>query len=1607
MMLKKQMILYFLFCFLLLSNTQKVWAQLAANFTSNTISGCAPLIVSFTDQSTGNPTQWKWSLGNGTTATQQNPTTTYFSPGSYTVKLVIQNAIGKDSIEKINYIFVSELPAVNFSASVTSGCYPLPVQFNDLTTNNSGNITEWTWDFGDGTTSSLQNPFHTYAAAGLYSVTLRVKNSFGCIKIINKTNYINVVTGPEANFFLGNTPSICDVPVNVNFINTSTGGGMLSYLWNFGDGSISNLNSPTHTYLNAGNYTVSLIVTNNFGCTDTLTQNGLISVNTHIVNFNAIGRCAGAPVNFSSNTTPTALSVTWNFGDGTASTIANPIKIYNNPGTYNVSLIANYGACNDTIIKPVIILPKPIAAFTQSNFTSCDVPLNVNFTNNSTGATSYQWSFGDGVTSTQQNVIHTYNQVGTYSVMLLAISDSGCVDSLKKIDLVKIIPPTIKNLIGVIPYLGCAPYTASYSALVETIYPITLYQWDFGDGSGIITGANPTHTYSNVGNYNITLIVSTASGCKDTLVVNNAVQLFSKPIANFSALPILSCASTTINYSDSTLGAVTSWFWQFGDGGSSNIQNPSHNYSDTGYFTITLIVSNNNCKDTLKIPKYLYILPPIARFIKTFSCDTPLQRRYINQSIGAQTYLWDFGDGTFSNLPNPVHIFPGVGNYLVKLTVTNDSCTNTMTELTQISTSNPNFSTNGSVFCRLSNVQFSTTGINNLTITNYTWNFGDANTQSGSNLATISHSYFNAGILNPTLIITDIYGCIDTISQVLPITIFGAKADFSNVAGTCLNKTMNFVDNSVNDGIHPINQWIWSYGDGKVDTLNSPPFSHQYNLTGFYDVKLQIKDSYGCVDSITKSSAVLITKPIADFISPDTLKCSSTNIQFNNLSQGLNLNYLWNFGDNTTDTSQNPLHVYLDSGYYTIKLKITDLFGCTDSIVKVKYIHVANSKSNFSFLVGDTSGKCYPYFIKVVNQSSYATNIYWDFGDGSFSTFDTVSHFYNYVGQFNLKLIAYGYGGCVDSVIKKITVKGPTGSFLYTPLSFCKNSSTLFKATSQNNGSFLWDFNDGNTTLTTDSIVTHQYSNPGFFIPKIILIDTFGCQVPIIGTDTIRVADVTSYIKNFPNQYCDSVRINFVDSSVINNDNVNTYVWNFGDNTTSNLQNPSHFYAQPGLYMVTLNVTTSLGCNDADTLRLPIKINQTPLIKITGDSVGCINAPLTYTAQIIKQDTLPIIWNWNFANGNTAAVQTPLQQYYSSPGTYIIYATSSNTVGCKDSVFKSIIIHPTPLTDAGVDTFVCNSKTISLLATGATSYVWNSHPSLSCTACPNPSATPNVLTMYKVIGSNSFGCKSADSVYVNVIQKMNVRVSATDTLCVGESAQLKASGVDIYNWSPAASLNNSTIPNPIANPITTTNYVVYGSDTKNCFVDTGYVTIKVYPIPMINIIDSFITANVGSNILLNSTSSSDITQWKWTPDKWLSCNNCPTPIALVNSSIKYTIEATNLGGCKTRDQVIIEALCDNSNIFIPNTFSPNGDGVNDRFYPRGKGLTSVKSMRIFNRWGQQIFSNTDFSPNNEMNGWDGTFKGAKLTTDVFVYVIEFMCANNQIRTMKGDVTLLR
>jgi len=180
----------------------------------------------------------------------------------------------------------------------------------------------------------------------------------------------------------------------------------------------------------------------------------------------------------------------------------------------------------------------------------------------------------------------------------------------------------------------------------------------------------------------------------------------------------------------------------------------------------------------------------------------------------------------------------------------------------------------------------------------------------------------------------------------------------------------------------------------------------------------------------------------------------------------------------------------------------------------------------------------------------------------------------------------------------------------------------------------------------------------------------------------------------------------------------------------------------------------------------------------------------------------------------------------------------------------------------------------------------------------------------------------------------------------------------------------------------------------------------VAPMPQFNIIDTNVTIAAGATYLIKTTSSPDVISWQWSPPTDLSCTNCSQPVAKGNKIIQYTGIAANAYGCSVSDKILIKGLCNSQVIFIPNTFSPNGDHVNDYFYPRGSGLYLIKSMRIFNRIGQLVYEKNNFAPDVETEGWNGTFHSKKLPSDVYVYFIEVMCNNGVVVSFKGDITLL-
>ncbi len=1579
-------------------------AQLVTQFTGTPLSGCAPFSVNFTDQSTGNPNYWKWDLGNSTISFLQNPSTVYLNPGTYSVKLVVKNAAGTmDSLTKTAYINVYAKPTSNFSATPLTGCFPLPVSFTDLSTPGSGTITNWLWDFGDGNTSTSQNPSHTYSASGNYTVSLSVTNSNGCSKSFTRTSYVSISNGVSAAF-TSSIPSSCAAPQTITFQNQSTGTGTISYLWSYGDGATATGLAPPHTYSAAGSYTVQLVVTNSTGCTDTFTSPNPIVIGTASADFTApLTACVGSAIAIVNTSSPAPVSSSWAFGDGTTSTALNPIKTYTIAGNYNITLTSDFGGCQATKVYPITIFAKPTNLFSGTPRNSCAAPLTVNFSNTTVGAVSFEWVFGDGIgTSNLANPTYTYTNAGSYSVKLITTNANGCTDTLIKTDYIKIEPPVA--LINNLPQQGCAPLSVSFSSTVTSVDPIVSYQWDFGNG---VTSnlQNPSFSFP-AGNYDIQLVVTTAGGCTDTVKILQGVKAAIKPVANFNATPTDVCAKIDVQFNDISVGTVTTWLWDFGDGSTSTISNPTHAYEDTGFFTITLIVSNNGCADTLIIPNYIHVKPPIAIFDVASSCANKFTRTFTDQSIGADTWSWNFGDGNTSTAQNPVHTYVSVGTYTITLTVTNIStgCDYTKTSIVTIANEQALFIAANTELCKNSSTIFTATSIQaNSAIVNYNWDFGDLTGPfSGNN---ISHSYTAAGFYTVRLIITDVNGCKDTLVKNNYIIVNGPTAGFAPaVPGSCLNAAVTFNDQSTTDGTHALTTWYWDYGDGVRDTLTVSPFQHMYSASGVYNVSLVVQDNYGCKDSINLNNALIISTPVADFISIDTVSCPGKPVIFQNLSTGPSLIYSWSFGDGGTSTQENPVHLYTTDGMYTVSLTVTDMYGCTSTKSIPQFIVVNTPVADFT--VTDSFASCPPLIMQFTNTSQHMQSFVWDFGDsGGTASVLNPPHSYGVPGVFTAKLTVTTFGGCTDVKTKLMTVRGPRGTFSYNPIVGCTPLNVTFTATTQDRLSFIWDFNDGNTSATLDSVVAHPYTIPGVYVPKMILTDASGCNVPINGIDTIKVSGVITAFAPDTLTRCTSGDVVFTNTTA-SNDIITGYEWSFGDGTTSTAFEPTHFYASTGLYYPTLVANTQSGCTDTITSPVPIRVVKTPVISVAQSNNGCVPLTMNLSGNLLNGDTSAINWKWAFSNGSVANGQNLSPQIFNTGGQYTFALTATNSNGCIDTAYSNFEAYPKPIINAGEDILICQGTGQTISATGAASYNWSPAAGLSCTNCESPVATPDSLRNYTVTGTSAFGCSNTDVVRVSVKHPFQMVGGLRDTLCMGQSGILSVSGAATYVWSPMAGLNSSTNASVTARPSVTTNYMVIGTDDKNCFTDTAFFPIKVYPIPTVTA-GANRTINVGQTITLTPTVSADVTSVKWSPSTWVVSSNTPSITVKPNYETQYTVKVENPGGCTASASVNVFVLCDGANVFIPNTFSPNADGANDVFYPRGTGLFTIKQARIFTRWGEEVFARYNFKANDASLGWDGSYKGQKLTADVYVYMIEIQCDNNSTLVYKGNVALIK
>jgi gliding motility-associated-like protein len=1621
-----------LFPLLLLAAVYTGYAQVpVANGVANPTSGCPPLAVSFTGSATGaGPFTWSWSFPGGVpaTSTSQNVPVLYNNPGNYTATLIVRNASG-NSLPFTIPITVNPIPSANFTQDKTNGCAPTWVHFTNTTVPGPGEtITSYLWNFGDGFQDTVPSPSHRYTTSGNKNVTLYVNNNFGCtgkaqVKNVQQAIVLNGIIIPN---FSSTLNSSCTLPVTANFSNTSTGPPILSWNWDFGDGGgfNNNLFQPTHPYTAAGNYNVRLAVTSNQGCSDTLAIPVNITANGNLTSFTVPDTvCINTTVNFTNISSPIPISSTWDYGDGSPPDIKkNGQHPYTTPGKFTVTLTNNFGGCSGTYSKDIYVVNPPTTDFSGTNLTSCTAPLTASFNDLSVGATSWSWDFGDGFTSNLKNPTHIYTTLGNYQVTLTTSSAGGCSSSMAKPGFVNVQAPSIT--LNNFPAYGCAPYTFTPAATVSSVDGVASYSWVFGNGNTSTSAIPPPQTYG-AGTYTVTLSITTTGGC--TAIASGQVQVgTTKPTAAFSFVPPSACVNQVVSFTDGSSAGTNQWLWSFGDGSTATNKNPTYAYMTPGSYNVRLTAYNNGCWDT--ISHTIVVNPPLADFKFSNVCGANNSFTFTDNSAGpVVTWLWDFQDGSPTvNVQNPgVHTFPAgpPKTYNVSLTVTNLGCSNTKTiPVTANQGTTVSFSANP--VC--ANTPIFLTAIPSGNITNYTFVFGDGNSASGSS-ASIGYAYSKPGTYPVKVITTDINGCVDS-SAVFPMVVNGPTVNFTAPpALTCSALTFSFKDlTTVYPAGASIVTWAWDFGDGGTSAVKNPTYT--YTFPGTFVPNLTVTDNNGCTASLDSPKAITVSIPVAGFTVSEDSSCPNAPnpIRFtNNSTGGFNPIYKWTFGNGDSSSTFSPVYAYTTVGNFSAKLSMTDSYGCVSNFTLPKLITVDTPHASFT-MSGNYSA-CPPFNDIFTFTGQYALTYSWDFTDGNGSTIKNPSNLFVNPGDYEPLLTITSHGGCTSIDSQHVHIDGPIGTFTYSPLAGCDSLDVVFNVTTTNVISFYWNFADNSPIdSTTTPTITHRYTVPGQYTPFVILTDAAGCKVPKIGTNAINVDAITKTIfKTDKAIVCDNGIVNFTDTSILGpNTTITSYTWDFGDGSpvvTGAFRTISHNYTTIGNYTATMSITSLGGCTGI--YSMPITVAGSPNVAINGLINQCEPAVLTFSGtELVPDPNGPLTWSWSFGNGQTATGPNPAPVSYPIAGEYIVQLIATNTLGCKDTTDTTppshLFIYPIPTVNAGADVTICDTSLLPLNATGnAATYDWDPpvQGNLSCLACANPIASSPASTYFVVKGTSLQGCSAKDTIQVTVNTQVTVNASGTDSVCLGQSTPLNATGAAIYTWTPALGLSNPNIANPVATPdasqiggapSSVITYTVTGYDNKKCYSDSKSVDITAFNLPVISLTPNAMI-NVGSSYQINATVTTNIVSLNWTPSNTLSCANCLTPLATPMKTTKYDLTAINDGGCATTGSIQVQVICNGANFFVPNSFSPNGDGVNDHFIVNGVGLNTIPSITIYNRWGQIVFQKSNFAPNSASDAWDGTFNGQPAPSDVYIYTVQILCNNATLIPYHGNVTLIR
>ena len=641
--------------------------------------------------------------------------------------------------------------------------------------------------------------------------------------------------------------------------------------------------------------------------------------------------CAPFVVHFTNTSTGNPTSYNWDLGNSTVSVLQHPSTTYTVPGTYTVKLTVSNGNGSDVEIKTayITVYAKPTVSFTANDTEGCP-PHSVIFSNTSTpvvpGPATYSWSFGDGNVSTTQSPSNIYTNSGYYNVTLIVTNSTGCNQTLTKQNYIHVFNKPDADFTAN-PAVSCiAPSTVSFTSTVTGTAPYS-YQWTFGDASGG-NGPNPTHTYANSGTYTVTLTVTDGNGCKDTM---SKAAYIDVGTLNASFTYQAACEDTTTTFTSTAAGA-SAITWDFGDGGTASGTNPSHLYTTPGIYNVKQVVFNSTCKDSVIIPVTVHAKPNVNFTISPNPpCPGPVSIQYVNQTTGGSTYFWIVNGSGTSTAVSPTFVRPSGFDTVTLVATSAFGCSDTIQKIHSISnlvlipTATPNQG------CAPLLVSFNSDTLSNIPVTpaqypfpisSWHWDFGDGHTASGH--IPPPHLYTNPGTYIVTHTVTTVFGCVKTDTCQVHVGVPPIAGFTASPTVVCASQGVTFVNTSTN-----ATYYSWDFGDNVHSIV--PSLTHVYNLSGIFSVTLHAYNN-GCEDSLRLDSLITVHPPTA--MGAYEFDCDTPLlVRFYDTASIGATTLTWYFGDNTSSTVSNPVHIYPSLGTWPVTLiTFNNVSGCSDTL---------------------------------------------------------------------------------------------------------------------------------------------------------------------------------------------------------------------------------------------------------------------------------------------------------------------------------------------------------------------------------------------------------------------------------------------------------------------------------------------------------------------------------------------------------------------------------------------------------------------------------------------------------------------------------------------------